>query len=218
MVFLVSIRSKNRNMEIKRTNKEKVLDYLLEVRKKVSREELVEKTGVSSSNFSKLLKKLEDDGKIIKKYEQVGPSKFLYISLKTNSATNSISQNTISIKEPKTIKEKKLNPQIQNTISNKKTTNSIQKETISNQDIKQKYQKQLTKDQKLANFIRTISGPLVIAMNYAINSIKNKPEVVEEKQDATRYNYFKNWTQYREVFRNLEEEAKKEMNISKEGV
>jgi len=197
MVFLVSIRSKNRNMEIKRTNKEKVLDYLLEVRKKVSREELVEKTGVSSSNFSKLLKKLEDDGKIIKKYEQVGPSKFLYISLKTNSATNSISQNTIS---------------------NKKTTNSIQKETISNQDIKQKYQKQLTKDQKLANFIRTISGPLVIAMNYAINSIKNKPEVVEEKQDATRYNYFKNWTQYREVFRNLEEEAKKEMNISKEGV
>jgi len=205
-------------MEIKRTNKEKVLDYLLEVRKKVSREELVEKTGVSSSNFSKLLKKLEDDGKIIKKYEQVGPSKFLYISLKTNSATNSISQNTISIKEPKTIKEKKLNPQIQNTISNKKTTNSIQKETISNQDIKQKYQKQLTKDQKLANFIRTISGPLVIAMNYAINSIKNKPEVVEEKQDATRYNYFKNWTQYREVFRNLEEEAKKEMNISKEGV
>lgn len=77
---------------------------------------------------------------------------------------------------------------------------------------------QMTKDQKLSDFIRSISGDLIIAMNYAINAIKNKPEVVAKKQDATRYNYFINWSQYREFFRELDNEIKKEMGIIKEGV
>lgn len=35
---------------------------------------------------------------------------------------------------------------------------------------------------------------LIFALNYAINSIKNKKDVVEKKETSTRYEHFKRWT------------------------
>ena len=74
---------------------------------------------------------------------------------------------------------------------------------------------QMTNDEKLYIYLRAISGDLVIALNYAINTIKNKPEVKEKRLGATRYDYFKNWNQYREFFKKLDEELKKEIKIIK---
>ena len=49
-------------------------------------------------------------------------------------------------------------------------------------------------------------GSLVIALNYAINTIKNKKEVLEEKIDSTWYQHYKSWTRMREYFQKLEED------------
>jgi len=78
-----------------------------------------------------------------------------------------------------------------------------------------KNQEKIAEDQRFSNFIRSISGELVIAMNYAINAIKNKPEVKEKRLGATRYDYFKNWSEYRVFFKKLDEELKKELKIIK---
>ena len=78
-----------------------------------------------------------------------------------------------------------------------------------------KNQEKIVEDQKLSNFIRSISGELIIAMNYAINAIKNKPEVKEKRLGATRYDYFKNWSEYRVFFKKLNEELKRELKIIK---
>lgn len=78
-----------------------------------------------------------------------------------------------------------------------------------------KNQEKIAEDQKLSNFIRSVSGELVIVMNYAINAIKNKPEVKEKRLGATRYDYFKNWSEYRLFFKRLDEELKKELKIIK---
>ena len=82
-------------------------------------------------------------------------------------------------------------------------------------DQKPKDNDQMTKDEKLYIYLRAISGDLVIALNYAINAIKNKPEVKEKRLGATRYDYFKNWSQYRVFFKELDEELKKEIKIIK---
>lgn len=71
----------------------------------------------------------------------------------------------------------------------------------------------INQDQEFYHYIRTISGDLVIALNYAINTIKNKPEVKAKKNGATRYDYYQNWTQYRDFFKRLEREKKIEMGI-----
>lgn len=78
-----------------------------------------------------------------------------------------------------------------------------------------KNREKIVEDQKLSNFIRSISGELIIALNYAINSIKNKPEVKEKKLGATRYDYFKNWSEYRAFFKKLDDELKRELKIIK---
>lgn len=41
---------------------------------------------------------------------------------------------------------------------------------------------------------------LIIALNYAINTIKNKKEVREKKIDSTWYFYWKEWTRIRKSF------------------
>jgi len=47
---------------------------------------------------------------------------------------------------------------------------------------------------------------LIIALNYAINTIKNKEEVMAKKEDSTWYAHYKSWTRIREYFVKLEEE------------
>ena len=47
---------------------------------------------------------------------------------------------------------------------------------------------------------------LIIALNYAINTIKNKEEVIAKKEDSTWYAHYKSWTRIREYFQRLEEE------------
>ena len=47
---------------------------------------------------------------------------------------------------------------------------------------------------------------LIIALNYAINTIKNKEEVIAKKEDSTWYAHYKSWTRIREYFVKLEEE------------
>lgn len=39
---------------------------------------------------------------------------------------------------------------------------------------------------------------LKIALNYAINSIKKKSDVVQEKEDSTYFSYFRSWNKIRE--------------------
>ena len=47
---------------------------------------------------------------------------------------------------------------------------------------------------------------LIIALNYAINTIKNKEEVIAKKEDSTWYAHYKSWTSIREYFIKLEDE------------
>ena len=47
---------------------------------------------------------------------------------------------------------------------------------------------------------------LIIALNYAINTIKNKEDVVAERVDSTRYAHYKSWIRIREYFQKLEAE------------
>lgn len=42
---------------------------------------------------------------------------------------------------------------------------------------------------------------LIIALNYAINAIKNKKDVVEKRENSTRYEHFRRWTKIRSAFR-----------------
>ena len=39
---------------------------------------------------------------------------------------------------------------------------------------------------------------LLIALNYAINAIKNKRDVVEKRENSTRYEYYQRWFELRE--------------------
>ena len=46
---------------------------------------------------------------------------------------------------------------------------------------------------------------IITAFNYAINTIRNKKEVKEQKVGTTYYNYFKRWTSLRDYFLRLVE-------------
>ncbi len=87
------------------TRAEKVLKYLKEQEKEVSNDDLCEETGISPSNMSKILKPLEKEGKIRKRYEQQGRAKYVYISL-TNSHTNS---EVLTNSQPKQLTNSRLN-------------------------------------------------------------------------------------------------------------
>ena len=49
---------------------------------------------------------------------------------------------------------------------------------------------------------------LIIALNYAINAIKNKDDVKKCLLDSTRYEYFLRWTKIREKFKKIKENKK----------
>jgi len=64
---------------------------------------------------------------------------------------------------------------------------------------------------RTTNKLRTVKingmvQSLIIALNYAINTIKNKEEVIAKKEDSTWYAHYKSWTRIREYFVKLEEE------------
>jgi len=42
------------------------------------------------------------------------------------------------------------------------------------------------------------ANDLIIALNYAINSIKNKKDVVEKRENSTRFIHFQRWTSIQE--------------------
>lgn len=45
---------------------------------------------------------------------------------------------------------------------------------------------------------------LIIALNYAINTIKNKKPVVDKDVNSTWYQYFSEWSRIRKYFQELE--------------
>lgn len=47
---------------------------------------------------------------------------------------------------------------------------------------------------------------LIIALNYAINTIKNKKQVKEKDVNSTWFQYYKEWSRIRKYFQALEEE------------
>lgn len=47
---------------------------------------------------------------------------------------------------------------------------------------------------------------LIIALNYAINTIKLKKQVVEKDVDSTWYQHYKSWTSWRSYLQALEED------------
>jgi len=54
------------------------------------------------------------------------------------------------------------------------------------------------KTTKKIHITKSEANDLVIALNYAINSIKNKSDVIGKKEFSTRYNYFQRWTSIQE--------------------
>ncbi|MBA7495621.1 hypothetical protein ES702_06210 [subsurface metagenome] len=79
------------------TNKDKIIYYL--TNEWTANTLLSFNTGIDKSNLSKLLKILENENKIERKYEQIGKAKNVWIRLKkdTNSKDNITISNTNSI-------------------------------------------------------------------------------------------------------------------------
>ena len=73
-------------------------------------------------------------------------------------------------------------------ISTTTTTTEAKKEQVKNE-----YRKQ-----RGIYFSKDECKDLIISLNYAINSIKNKKDVVEKKENSTRYEFFKRWSKIRE--------------------
>lgn len=51
-------------------------------------------------------------------------------------------------------------------------------------------------------------GDLIIALSWAINTIKNKPEVKKKVKFSTYFQYYTRWSRYRNYFQALEEEKR----------
>ena len=69
------------------------------------------------------------------------------------------------------------------------------------------YQKQPETTKKLPPLkFNGMVQSLIIALNYAINTIKNKEEVIAKKEDSTWYAHYKSWTRIREYLQALEED------------
>ena len=75
--------------------KDKIIDYLEKKGTEVSRDDISEKTNIDKTNLSKILALLEKDGRIERRYEQVGRSKFCYVKM-TNSQIKTTNKTTNS--------------------------------------------------------------------------------------------------------------------------
>ncbi len=76
------------------TRKEKVLKILETKGPEVERSDIVDLTGIDS-NLSKILRALEKENKIVRRYEQIGRAKYCYVRL-SDKTTNSHSSLTNS--------------------------------------------------------------------------------------------------------------------------
>lgn len=109
------------------TNKDKIMDYLEDRPKDwIDNDTLSHKTGIDKSNLSKLLKILENENAIERKYDQIGKAKYVFVRLKkyiTNSIHNETISDTNSIPiEPKitiTPIKHRIRPAFKTTISKK---------------------------------------------------------------------------------------------------
>jgi len=216
VIKIVMKNQKNQpNILRKMTNSQKILEYLQQNPKEISNKMLSEKIGIDKTNIPREIKKLEKQGyPISKRYEQSGRAKYVWFQLTTRQKNKTNSQNNkkiIPIKKQEKQEKEGIKEQCPHCKKFFKRLSSHKcpedPEIIKNS---------MNKDQEFFQYIRTISGDLVIALNYAINTIKNKPEVKAKKNGATRYDYFKNWNQYRDFFKRLDREMKIKIGIIKE--
>ena len=75
------------------TNKDKIMENLTD--NWITNDDLSNLTGIDKSNMSKLLKILENENAIERKYDQIGKAKYVFVRLK-KYITNSIHDETIS--------------------------------------------------------------------------------------------------------------------------
>ena len=128
--------------------------------KEVSNDDLIAETGIDRSNISKILSSLEKEGKIKRRYEQVGRAKFVWVSL-TNSQsdeeTNSHAKTTNSrfnnennvVKEQYDHNEMTNSQSDEETNSHAKTTNSqFNNDNYENNELNEHYDhKEMTNSQ-----------------------------------------------------------------------
>jgi len=91
-----------------------------------------------------------------------------------------------------------LNDVFGNTSENGRNKQKIEK-------TKQQYKKQVSKSIRISE---SDCNDLIIALNYAINSIKNKDDVKKCVINSTRYEFFLRWTKIREKFKKIKENKK----------
>ena len=89
------------------------------------------------------------------------------------------------------------------------TSENKQRQSNSNSSQRRK----ITLEDKIIEFLKENRKNWIIAMNYAINTIKNKKEVKEKKESSTWYKYFKDWTEDREFLKELDKYFGKETTI-----
>jgi predicted transcriptional regulator len=98
----------------KLSRKDKILYFLKKRNSELSRDELSERTKIDFTNLSKILSALENEGKITRRYEQIGRSKYCYVSLLTNSqSTKTNSQLGSSTNSLTSSQKTKTNSQIE---------------------------------------------------------------------------------------------------------
>ncbi|MFW9972439.1 MAG: winged helix-turn-helix domain-containing protein [Candidatus Odinarchaeota archaeon] len=123
------------NRQEKKTNSQKILDYLQENPGDVSNEELAREIEIDKSNIPREIKKIENQGyNISRRYEQVGRSKYVWFQLtdsqgkETNSQSEKIKEKKLILKNSNhTIKSK--NTQISNIPSQTKR-NKTEKQNL----------------------------------------------------------------------------------------
>ena len=113
----MSIKNKEMNITTRKTNNERIIDYLNENSSRITTTDLAKKSGIDIKNISRYLKQLESENKIIREISQEGKIRVVYISLMTRKE-NTTTRNHAKKSSPKStaiqIKKAKKNkePQI----------------------------------------------------------------------------------------------------------
>ena len=190
--------NKVKQITTRKTNKEKIIDYLKENPKQIKTSDLAKNTGIDIKNIGRYLKELESEETILRAIVQDGRIRVVYISLitrkKNNTSRKSVIRTTNDIPTPKK-KEKienlepnnhKLNPkqniELTNYFNGLAAEVQLHGRTIP-LDVKQ----------KIANEIFENLKNLTKGMKYYLNAwnkrynryLKEKPEnpLIDEYQD-----------------------------------
>ena len=97
----------------RKTNKEKILDYLKENPKPITTSDLAETTGIDIKNISRYLKALELDESILREIVQDGKIRVVYISLKIHKKSNTTRKNSIKNQAKNTSQSPKSKPKVE---------------------------------------------------------------------------------------------------------